>query len=157
MIDILRDRLERGDFGVATSLDDVGFDWQVGLTKLTLHKGDILQYAPTHVSKVIANIPYYITSPILFRFLYEVEHASTEMIVLMQQEVGDKIRCARGEKSSYLSTALGHACASITEVMKVGSANFVPPPRVESSVLHFVSTPGRDRTIDTEFLRVLGA
>ena len=132
-------------------------EWQVGPTRLTLHKGDILEYTPTTRSKIIANIPYYITSPILFRFLYDVEYSPTEMIVLMQQEVGNKIRCARGEKASYLSTALGRACTSITEIMKVGAANFIPPPRVESSVLHFVSTRGTDRMGDAEFLRVLGA
>ena len=106
---------------------------------------------------MIANIPYYITSPILFRFLYQLEYASSEMIVLMQQEVGDKIRCARGEKASYLSIAIGRVCMSITEVMKVSATNFLPPPRVESSVLHFTADVNRDRTRDAEFLRVLGA
>jgi 16S rRNA (adenine1518-N6/adenine1519-N6)-dimethyltransferase len=40
---------------------------------------------------IIANIPYYITSPILFRFLHELENKPEEMVILMQKEVGDKI------------------------------------------------------------------
>lgn len=40
---------------------------------------------------VVANIPYYITSPILFRFLHELENKPDEMVILMQKEVGDKI------------------------------------------------------------------
>jgi 16S rRNA (adenine1518-N6/adenine1519-N6)-dimethyltransferase len=37
--------------------------------------------------KVIANIPYYITSPILFKFLYLLENKPKEMIILMQKEI----------------------------------------------------------------------
>jgi 16S rRNA A1518/A1519 N6-dimethyltransferase RsmA/KsgA/DIM1 with predicted DNA glycosylase/AP lyase activity len=36
---------------------------------------------------VIANIPYYITSPILFRFLYELSNTPKEMVIMMQKEV----------------------------------------------------------------------
>ncbi|USN59452.1 MAG: hypothetical protein H6767_03955 [Candidatus Peribacteria bacterium] len=40
---------------------------------------------------VIANIPYYITSPILRHFLYEVSTSPQEMAIMMQEDVGRKI------------------------------------------------------------------
>lgn len=61
-------------------------------TEFTIIEGDVLKQSPVMASySVIANIPYYITSPILFRFLHELENKPDEMIILMQKEVGDKI------------------------------------------------------------------
>ena len=77
MISILEDRRKRSE---------LKFDGEFEL----FHK-DVLEFSPTHKSIVIANIPYYITSPILTRFLFDVEHAPSDMIILMQKEVADKI------------------------------------------------------------------
>jgi 16S rRNA (adenine1518-N6/adenine1519-N6)-dimethyltransferase len=77
MIAVLQDRLSRGEFNFAG--------------KLYIFEQDVLKFSPTRTSILIANIPYYITSPILFRFLYEVSLAPSEMIILMQKEVADKI------------------------------------------------------------------
>lgn len=57
-----------------------------------LHQ-DVLQFFPTADEySVIANIPYYITSPILFHFLYASEFTPPEeMVIMMQEEVGEKI------------------------------------------------------------------
>jgi 16S rRNA (adenine1518-N6/adenine1519-N6)-dimethyltransferase len=57
-----------------------------------LHQ-DVLQFVPTFDQySVIANIPYYITSPILFHFLYASGFTPPEeMVIMMQEEVGDKI------------------------------------------------------------------
>ena len=53
---------------------------------------DVLEYQPDFQKySVIANIPYYITSPILRHFLYEVKNRPQEMLILMQQDVWDKI------------------------------------------------------------------
>ena len=60
---------------------------------LTIHHQDVLQFVPTFVEySVIANIPYYITSPILFHFLYTSIFTPPEsMVIMMQEEVGEKI------------------------------------------------------------------
>ena len=79
MIEVLNDREERGEF----ETDGVQFEIQ---------NIDVLKFFPEESNyKVIANIPYYITSPILRHFLYEVESLPKEMIILMQKDVGDKI------------------------------------------------------------------
>lgn len=125
MVEILEDRLKRGDF----ALDPA--------TEFTIHKGDILAFIPQQESIIIANIPYYITSPILFRFLYEVKHTPSEMVILMQKEVGDKIRETKEFGRSYFSLACKRKCESIEECFQVSAGNFFPPPKVESAVLHF--------------------
>ena len=57
-----------------------------------LHHGDVLKFTPAFEEySVIANIPYYITSPILFHFLYDLPHAPESMVIMMQKEVGEKI------------------------------------------------------------------
>ena len=60
--------------------------------EITIEHIDVLKYTPIYESySVIANIPYYITSPILFYFLYELATAPSEMVIMMQEEVGEKI------------------------------------------------------------------
>lgn len=86
---------------------------------------------------IIANIPYYITSPILFRFLHELENKPDEMVILMQKEVGDKICKKKWYNNSYLSLALEFSCETIQEVCLVGKTNFIPAPKIDSSVLYF--------------------
>ncbi len=75
MISILEDRMKRGDLLVSHQ------------TVCTIRNQDILTFFPTTPSVVIANIPYYITSPILFHFLYKCSIRPTEMVILMQKEV----------------------------------------------------------------------
>ncbi|NCO31751.1 hypothetical protein GW891_02900 [bacterium] len=49
---------------------------------------DVLKYIPSFSNySVIANIPYYITSPILRHFLYDVENKPESMVILMQKDV----------------------------------------------------------------------
>lgn len=62
-------------------------------TDIIIENQDILQYVPVLSQySVIANIPYYITSPILFHFLYSTTFAPPRaMTIMMQEEVGEKI------------------------------------------------------------------
>jgi 16S rRNA A1518/A1519 N6-dimethyltransferase RsmA/KsgA/DIM1 with predicted DNA glycosylase/AP lyase activity len=185
MIKILLDRIGRGDFGVAcpitlekaTELGITGepdsladtpstkkslkiypkLYWQIGQTYLIIHQGDVLDFIPTRNSKIIANIPYYITSPILFRFLYSVALTPSELIVLMQKEVADKIREVRGNKPSYLSTAIAARCEGIEESLIVAPGNFTPPPKVDSTVLHLITRSWQYPFTQEQFLQILGA
>ncbi|MDR2640152.1 MAG: hypothetical protein LBC61_02180 [Candidatus Peribacteria bacterium] len=59
-----------------------------------MKNSDVLEYDTSlHTSDyfVIANIPYYITSPILRRFLYDVENKPSKMLILMQNDVALRI------------------------------------------------------------------
>jgi 16S rRNA (adenine1518-N6/adenine1519-N6)-dimethyltransferase len=115
--------------------------WEQYCPKIQLTEMDVLQYQREDISSysVIANIPYYITSPILDHFLYRVRNIPDSMTILMQKEVADKIMKQyhhKKPKSSVLSLFI----AKKMDVVKVCDAwafCFDPPPKVDSSVLHF--------------------
>lgn len=111
---------------------------------------DVLQFVP-HFSgySVIANIPYYITSPILFHFLYASDFTSPDsMVIMMQEEVGEKILEWRHPKKphhSFLSLAMEEVCEDIDIVRYVPRTSFDPAPKVDSIVLRFIVKKIRDR------------
>jgi 16S rRNA (adenine1518-N6/adenine1519-N6)-dimethyltransferase len=82
--------------------------------------------------KVIANLPYYITSPVLSHFL-EAQHRPSEMVVMVQKEVGEAIAATPG-KMSLLSVKT-QFYSKPTIVSYVPSASFYPPPKVDSVIL----------------------
>ncbi len=124
-------------------------------TNFKIENTDILKYTPDFLSplggdawkaegakySVIANIPYYITSPILRHFLYNLEKSPDEMVILMQKDVWDKILAIFHEKikkqrSSVIGLMMAKKCY-VTEQLTVAKQNFIPAPNVESSVLLF--------------------
>lgn len=123
MVRILNDRRARGEL-------QYGGEFRILLQ-------DVLEFEPDRESVLVANIPYYITSPILTRFLYEVKMRPSDMIILMQKEVADKIVKKKGYGNSYLSLTLEYACSSIEKLFEVKAGDFIPPPKVDSAVVHF--------------------
>jgi 16S rRNA (adenine1518-N6/adenine1519-N6)-dimethyltransferase len=105
---------------------------------------------------VIANIPYYITSPILFYFLYELANAPDAMVIMMQEEVGEKILEGRARKPhhSFLSLCMEVACEDIGIVRYVGRSSFDPAPRVDSIVLRFVVKKDRNREQEQQLIKL---
>ena len=84
--------------------------------------------------KVIANLPYYITTPIMFRLL-EIDNI-VEEIFMVQKEMGDRFT---GEVNTKDYNALSVFVKYHTETKKafiVGKNNFFPAPNVDSVILH---------------------
>ncbi len=129
--------------------------WKYMNTSTHIHHMDILQFTPSYdIYSVIANIPYYITSPILFRFLYDLPRKPHEMIIMMQEEVGEKILEWRAKKPhhSYLSLCMELACDDIEIIRYVGRTSFDPAPKVDSIVLKFTVKKERDLKIEIELI-----
>lgn len=83
--------------------------------------------------KVVANIPYHITSPLLHRFLLEEKTRPLSMTLLIQREVAENIVSPGTESVLTLLVQLfGHPSL----VLRVPPTAFLPPPKVESAVLH---------------------
>jgi len=82
--------------------------------------------------KVIANLPYYITSPVLRHFL-EGEARPSAMVVMVQKEVGEAIAATPG-KMSLLSVKI-QFYSKPAIICYVPAASFYPPPKVESVIL----------------------
>lgn len=84
--------------------------------------------------KIIGNLPYYITTPIIMKLLEE--HVQADSItIMMQKEVADRIKAKPGNKDyGALSIAVQFYC-NVEEVVKVPKTVFVPQPKVDSTVL----------------------
>jgi 16S rRNA (adenine1518-N6/adenine1519-N6)-dimethyltransferase len=82
--------------------------------------------------KVVANLPYAITSPALRHFL-EAEHKPSVMVVLVQWEVARRIVAGPGDLSVLAHSVQLYAEAEIVE--RVPAASFFPAPAVDSAVL----------------------
>ncbi|CCJ34497.1 MULTISPECIES: 16S rRNA (adenine(1518)-N(6)/adenine(1519)-N(6))-dimethyltransferase RsmA [Caloramator] len=84
--------------------------------------------------KVVANLPYYVTTPIIAKLLNERVKISS-MIIMIQKEVADRI-LAKPNTDEYgtLSLLCQYHC-DIKKICKVSPNCFVPPPRVESMVI----------------------
>ncbi len=84
--------------------------------------------------KVIGNIPYNITTPIIFHLL-ERRPRPREIVLMIQREVADRILAEPGGKT-YGALAVGvRLVASVERVVNVGRAAFRPAPDVDSTVI----------------------
>jgi len=96
---------------------------------LDLHPREMFADEPF---KVVANIPYHITSPLLHAFL-EGERPPRRMVVLVQLEVAERVAAPPGQMS-YLSVFVQNV-ASAEVVARVPAAAFEPAPAVDSAIL----------------------
>lgn len=115
------------------------FTEQVGAStaKLDLIVGNALQVPlPAEPYKIVANIPYHITSPLLRRCFYETTIVPTSLTLLIQKEVAIKI-CDQTETS--VLAIMVRLFGEPTIVCHVPPKDFFPPPKVDSSVIHIAS------------------
>ena len=84
--------------------------------------------------KIIGNLPYYITTPIIMKLLEDGVKANS-ITVMMQKEVADRIKAFPGSKAyGALSVAVQYYC-TVEAVVNVPKEVFVPQPKVDSTVL----------------------
>lgn len=132
-------------------------EWKYNNKDITIHNVDVLRFTPAYPQySVIANIPYYITSPILFHFLYDLSSQPDEMIIMMQEEVGEKILEWRARKPhhSFLSLCMELACDDIDILRYVGRESFDPAPKVDSIVLRFIVKKERNQKKEKELMNL---
>ena len=87
-------------------------------------------------AKVIGNLPYYITTPIIMKLL---EGTTVKSItIMMQKEVADRIKAAPGSKIyGAISVAVQYYC-QVEKIADVPKTVFIPQPQVDSVVLRLV-------------------
>jgi len=84
--------------------------------------------------KVVANLPYYITTPIVMKLLEE-EYAIESITVMVQKEVGERLAAKAGDRELGAVT-IGVNYYSYTKiVIDVPKENFLPAPEVDSCVI----------------------
>lgn len=113
-----------------------------------LFRGDILnhslaklvsEYLPDGSSyKLISNLPYYITTPILFHFL-ESPVFFSRLIVMMQAEVAERVVAPVNSADYGVLSIASRLYADVDIVHRVPSTCFVPRPKVDSCIVRFRS------------------
>jgi 16S rRNA (adenine1518-N6/adenine1519-N6)-dimethyltransferase len=129
---------------------------------VTLIQGDILELdpaklvAPAARYKVVANLPYYITSAAL-RHLLEADPGPQRMVITVQREVAERIVAQPGEMSLLAVSVQFYGNAQILFRIRPGS--FFPSPEVESAVVRvdIHDTPPVDVEDTDAFFRVVKA
>ncbi len=102
-------------------------------------------------AKIIGNLPYYITTPIIMHLLEKGIHAES-ITVMMQKEVADRIQASPGGKTCGAITAAVNYYCTVTEVARVPRTVFVPAPKVDSTVLRFDLRKEKEVDLDDEKL-----
>ena len=103
------------------------------------------EYFPDREPKIIANLPYYITTPIIMMFL-ESDFDFDSMIVMMQKEVAERIASKSGNKVyGALSVAVQYYTEAVT-LLEVPKGAFIPEPNVSSMVLKL--TPYKEPVVE---------
>lgn len=121
--------------------------------KIEIRNADALKFDPKITKyKIVANIPYYITSPLITHFL-TLKNPPQTLTLLVQKEVANKI-CARTlhdpkEKHSILSLQT-QLYAKPTFAFTVSKGNFIPQPKVDSAVIHLEILPKSTRPKNPE-------
>lgn len=130
---------------------------------LDVRQGDALKFdfaslAPAGGQiRLIGNLPYNISTPLLFHLLDQ-SAAIRDMLFMLQKEVVDRMAAAPGDADyGRLSVTLA-ARAEVTPLFDVGPGAFKPPPQVDSSVVRVVPRPPAFAIADAgAFERVIAA
>ena len=94
--------------------------------------------------KVVANIPYYITSPIIAHLLGEIDDLNnknrnciSQVVLMVQYEVAKRLAASENSPSKEygLLSILAQFWAKVEFIQKVGSRSFFPSPKVDSAIV----------------------
>ena len=93
-------------------------------------------------SRLVGNLPYAISSPLLRRFLDHRDHF-TDAHLMLQAEVADRVASPPGSKAYGVLSVLYALWADVEIVQRLGPRDFSPPPKVDSAVIRcrFRATP----------------
>ena len=100
---------------------------------LTIIEGDALRLEWPRVSKIVGNIPYYITSPLIDKALRP--PLPERVVFLVQAEVADRLAARPGSKTYGALTVGVQAVCRVEKLFTVAPGSFRPPPKVRSAVV----------------------
>lgn len=124
MIEILNDRFSMYDnFKVLN--DDV----------LKVNLKELIEEEKVKTTKIVANLPYYITTPIIMKLLEERLDIET-ITVMIQKEVADRLVTKPGTGDTGAITYAIHYYTNPKRVLEVPNTAFIPEPKVNSTVIN---------------------
>lgn len=105
---------------------------KVNLKEIINNKSDSLKKV-----KIVANLPYYITTPIIMKLLEDKLDVES-ITVMVQKEVAQRLAANPGDKlSGAITYSINYYCET-SEVIVVPNSSFIPEPEVESEVIKLV-------------------
>lgn len=149
-------------------LPDILADTLAEYDNFTLIKGDAMKldlkevientFGKGEKIKICANLPYYITSPIIMKLLEE-RLPIRSITVMVQKEAGERLCAEVGSKNAGAVTAAVNYYAEAKELFSVGRENFYPSPKVESEVIKLTlrDEPPVEIEDEKQFFRVVRA
>ena len=108
--------------------------------------------------RVVANLPYYISTPIIER-LIELRHLIFDMTLMLQNEVVERIASPPGSRDyGYLSVLVQYYCAA-TKLFEVPPSAFKPAPKVQSAIIKLAvrARPAIDVENEAKFFALVKA
>ncbi len=142
---LTRHLIERAGTVYALELDDrsIARLREVFGDRLRIIHGDALKVDLSAIAsehgrriRIVGNIPYRITSPLLFH-LFDHARAVRDAVIMMQREVADRlVAVPRTKAYGVLSVATQFHCA-VQRLFTVPPSCFLPPPKVHSAVVRF--------------------
>jgi len=109
---------------------------------LRLYRADALRFDYRRLCgaggrlRLVGNLPYSISTPLLF-LLYDLRECLHDMVFMLQREVAERLVSAPGNRRYGRLSVMMQCRFSMRRLFDVPAAAFAPPPRVESSMLHF--------------------
>lgn len=131
-------------YEIDTTLKDLLNDNLKGLNNVEIKFEDFLKSNPNEDIKkynykklyVVANLPYYITTPIIMKFIEESVPVD-KLVVMVQKEVGDRFKAVPNTKEyNSLSVYLNYYF-DVKKLLDVSRNVFIPKPNVDSIVIEF--------------------
>ena len=127
-------------------------------TNLTIREIDVRNFDPTNIGdyKIVANLPYYLTSHIIRKFLEE-KNKPEQLVILVQKEVAERI-CAKPNKMNMLGISV-QFYGEPTLVGVVPREAFYPTPQVNSAIvkINLYGTPLFSDVETDKFFRLVKA
>ncbi len=99
---------------------------------------------------IVANLPYYITTPIISKII-EDKIPAREIIIMIQKEVADRLCASVGTKEYGQLTVFLNYFYDIKKVTNVSKNSFVPKPKVDSAVIKMVKKDKLEYVKDLDF------
>jgi len=120
--------------------------------RLHVHQGDALRFDFSALGsdlRLVGNLPYNISTPLLFHLLGYSE-CFRDLHVMLQKEVVDRMAAAPGGGDyGRLTVALAARC-NVERLFVIRPGAFTPPPQVDSAFARLVPNPARRRLIESE-------
>jgi len=99
--------------------------------------------------KVCANLPYYITSPLIMRLLEE-RLPISEIVVMVQKEAAERLCAEMGTRQTGAVTAAVKYYGDSRVLFEVGRSSFMPSPKVDSAVIKITLTSEQKYDVSDE-------